>query len=188
MKVIALTGAGISKAAGIPTFEDIEGIKEKLSVEFKEKNPKEFNKAINLLIDNVKGKQPTKAHKVLADLQIPIITMNIDNLHRKAGSRFVLEIHGNVEKNNIVLYGQDIHYKDECVNLIISTAIRARLFNEDSLLLVIGTSMQTLFANTLVYIAQQHGMKVHYINNNAEVEVPNYLMKQVFLNKQSLQL
>lgn len=88
----------------IPTFEEINGIKEKLSIGFKERNPNEFNKAINLLMSNVKDKKPTKAHKVLADLQMPIITMNIDGLHQKAGSRFVLEIHGNYERNNIVLY------------------------------------------------------------------------------------
>ena len=51
-------------------------------------------------MSNVKDKKPTKAHKVLADLQIPIVTMNIDGLHQKAGSRFVLEIHGNYERNN----------------------------------------------------------------------------------------
>ena len=32
MKVVAFTGAGISKSAGIPTFEEVSGIKEKLSV------------------------------------------------------------------------------------------------------------------------------------------------------------
>ena len=44
--MVAFTGAGISKSAGIPTFEEIEGIKEKLSVEFKETNPKELKKQL----------------------------------------------------------------------------------------------------------------------------------------------
>ena len=57
MRVVALTGAGISKAAGIPTFEEIDGIKEKLSLNFKEQYPKEFDEAINLLINNVKDKR-----------------------------------------------------------------------------------------------------------------------------------
>ena len=47
MKFVVFTGAGISKSAGIPTFEEIPGIKEKLSVDFKESNPKEFEEAIN---------------------------------------------------------------------------------------------------------------------------------------------
>ena len=82
-----------------PTFEEINGIKEKLSIGFKERNPNEFNKAINLLMSNVKDKKPTKAHKVLADLQIPIITMNIDGLHQMAGSKKVYELHGSVLRN-----------------------------------------------------------------------------------------
>ncbi len=66
MKVVALTGAGISKSAGIPTFEEIPNLKDKLSVEFKQSNPKAFNEAMNLLKDNVKDKEPTLAHKALA--------------------------------------------------------------------------------------------------------------------------
>lgn len=49
MKVIAFTGAGISKSAGIPTFEEVEGLKSKLSVEFKEEHPQEFYKTIGAL-------------------------------------------------------------------------------------------------------------------------------------------
>ena len=109
MKIIAFTGAGISKSAGIPTFEEIPGIKEKLSIDFKENNPKEFEKAITLLKSNVKDKEPTKAHKILAELDIPIITMNVDNLHTRAGSQNVIELHGNYLQDNIVLYGQEMH-------------------------------------------------------------------------------
>ena len=183
MRVVALTGAGISKAAGIPTFEEIDGIKEKLSLNFKEQYPKEFDEAINLLINNVKDKKPTNAHIALADLQIPIITMNVDDLQRKAGSRLVLEIHGNYEKNNIVLYGQDIHYRNESINLILQTATKAKLFGEKAMLLVIGSSMQTMFANMLACLAEQCEMKVHFINENAEEEVPKFLMENIFLAK-----
>lgn len=87
MKVIAFTGAGISKSAGIPTFEEVDGLKEMLSVEFKKARPIEFREATNLLKSNVKDKEPTIAHKVLAEYNIPIITMNIDGLHQKAGSK-----------------------------------------------------------------------------------------------------
>ena len=183
MRVVALTGAGISKAAGIPTFEEIDVIKEKLSLNFKEQYPKEFDEAINLLINNVKDKKLTNAHIALADLQIPIITMNVDDLHRKAGSRLVLEIHGNYEKNNIVLYGQDIHYRNESINLILQTATKAKLFGEKAMLLVIGSSMQTMFANMLACLAEQCEMKVHFINENAEEEVPKFLMENIFLAK-----
>lgn len=174
MKIIAFTGAGISKSAGIPTFEEIPNIKEKLSVEFKEQYPKEFKDAIDLLINNVKEKEPTKAHKILAELEIPIITMNVDNLHTKAGSKNVIELHGNYLEDNIVLYGQEMHDSNKAIKLIQDTANLAKENNEKAVLLVIGTSMQTAFANILVLIARANGMNDLYIDNNADEEVEQF--------------
>ena len=179
MQIVALTGAGISKSAGIPTFEEVEGLKAKLSVEFKEAYPKEFDEAINLLKNNVKDKEPTKAHKILAKLNIPIITMNVDGLHQKAGSKVVYELHGNYQEDNIVLYGQDIHYKNEAINLIIKTAVCAKKYNEDAILLLIGTSMQTTFPVFLTWLANERGMQVHYINQNADEEVLNFIISKL---------
>ena len=133
MKIVAFTGAGISKAAGIPTFAEIPGIKEKLSVEFKQKNPEEFNKAINLLKTNVKDKEPTKAHKILAKLKIPIITMNVDNLHTKAGSDKVIELHGNYIEDNIVLYGEQMHNPQGAINFIIEAVLEAQKNKEEAI-------------------------------------------------------
>lgn len=174
MKIVAFTGAGISKSAGIPTFEEVEGIKEKLSVEFKENHPEEFEKAINLLKNNVKDKEPTKAHKILAKLQIPIIAMNVDNLHKKAGSNTVIEIHGNYIDDNIVLYGQSMHDSDLALRLLQNTTDKAKENKEDAVLLIIGTSMQTVFANILAKFCESIGMKVLYIDHNADEEVEQF--------------
>ena len=174
MKFVVFTGAGISKSAGIPTFEEIPGIKEKLSVDFKESNPKDFEEAINLLKSYVKDKKPTKAHKILAKLGLPIVTMNVDNLHTKAGSQNVIELHGNYLKDNIVLYGQEMHGSDKAIKLIQDTAKLAKGNNEKPFLLVIGTSMQTAFANILVLIARANGMKDLYIDKNADEEVEQF--------------
>lgn len=174
MKIIAFTGAGISKSAGIPTFEEIPGIKDQLTVEYKQSHPKEFQQAIDLLVNNVKNKEPTKAHKILAENDIPIITMNVDNLHKKAGSKTVYEIHGNYLESNIVLYGQRMHHAEEAINLVLSAASEARQNNDTAILLVIGTSMQTAFAGVLALMAEQEGMKVFYINQNADEEVEKF--------------
>lgn len=181
MRIVALTGAGISKSAGIPTFEEVEGLKSKLSLDYKKAHPKEYQEVRDKMIDNMRDKEPTIAHKALADLQIPIITMNIDCLHKKAGSRVVYQIHGNYKSDNIVLYGQEILFREESINLIVYTAREAKKFGEESMLLVIGTSMQTAFANTLVWVAEQEGMKVRFINENADVEVPKVLKECVFV-------
>jgi NAD-dependent deacetylase len=175
MKVIAITGAGISKSAGIPTFEEVPHLKEKLSVSYKEKYPNDFKRAINLLKNNVKDKKPTKAHLALAKYNIPIITMNVDGLHTKAGSKNVIEIHGNAEKDNIVLYGQNILRSQDCLELLKSTKEQAIKDNEKVTLLVIGTSMQTQFPNGIVEIAEYMKIDVKTINKNADEEVPKFL-------------
>ena len=174
MKIIAFTGAGISKSAGIPTFEEVPGLKGKLSLDYKNANPEEYQKARDEMIKNMVDKEPTKAHKILADLDIPIITMNIDNLHRKAGSKTVLELHGNYIADNIVLYGQEMHHAQDATTLIMKTAREAKKNNEEAILLVIGTSMQTAFANILVWLAESRGMKVLYIDKDADEQVQEF--------------
>ncbi len=175
MKVIAFTGAGISKSAGIPTFEEVPGLKSKLSVEYKNENPVFFQQAIDSLKNSVKDKQPTKAHLELAKYKIPVITMNVDGLHTKAGSENVIEIHGNAEKDNIVLYGQSILRSQDCLELFKNVEEQARNNNEEVTLLVIGTSMQTQFAEALVFLAKSMNMHVKFINENADEEVPKFL-------------
>ena len=144
---IALTGAGISKSAGIPTFQEFPDIRDKLSVYYKKSHPREFDETMETLKKNCSGKSPTKAHFALAKYKIPIITMNIDGLHSAAGTDYVLEIHGNVDKNNVVLYGQSINYADESINLVYKCGSFCKSNNIDGILIIIGTSMQTQFAN-----------------------------------------
>ena len=183
----ALTGAGISKAAGIPTFQEFPGITEKLSVAYKKAHPEEFNETMNTLKSNCTGKSPTKAHISLAEYKIPIITMNIDGLHKSAGSDYVLEIHGNVYEDNVVLYGQQIHYADESLSLIYKCGLFCVDNDIKGSLLIVGTSMQTQFANYLAMIAENSSLSVKFINDNADEEVPKYLSnidmkyQQIFL-------
>jgi NAD-dependent SIR2 family protein deacetylase len=68
MKIVAFTGVGISKSAGIPTFK---GIKEKLSVEFRDNNPEEFESAINKLREMLKDKDSfiKKVESVVEELR-----------------------------------------------------------------------------------------------------------------------
>lgn len=176
MNIIAFTGAGISKSAGIPTFEEVPNLKQKLSVDFKEKYPQEFYDAMFNLVNSVRDKEPTKAHKALAEYDIPIITMNVDCLHTKAGSKQVYEIHGNYREDNIVLYGQEMHHVEDVLTLIIQIS---KEYKEEAIFLIIGTSMQTAFAHTLAQLATQLGMRIHIIDKNADEEVPIFLKENV---------
>lgn len=193
-KIVALTGAGISRASGIPTFVEMGDLRDKLSRDYFINNPKEFYSEIlkmKKLIDNV---EPNDAHKALSDYDVPIITMNIDGLHQKAGSKNVLEIHGNLEyvycekcskkydfnvvqnsiyckdcksilQPNVVLYGDMIPYYHNAIDII----------GSGTHLLVVGTSFYTSTSSYFVDSAEWAGINVDIINDNAEVKVRKYL-------------
>jgi NAD-dependent deacetylase len=171
-QVVAFTGAGISKASGIPTFKDTPGLKEKLSSWYRENYPKDFNKAYDDMKNVMKDKEPNDAHYALAEYDIPIITMNVDGLHQKAGSKIVYDIHGDVEKDNVVLYGQNVHHFEECFELLNNYS-----FGGPTAFLVIGTSLETEMARTLIDYAIGSNMYVAYIMSNAETRVRDWLVK-----------
>jgi len=109
----ALTGAGISAESGVPTFRGKDGIWKKMkpqelaSIEGFMKNPElvwEWYKMRREIISNV---ECNPGHKALARMEdfIPefwLITQNVDDLHNKAGSRNVLELHGNILRNKCI--------------------------------------------------------------------------------------
>jgi len=179
--VIALTGAGISKSAGIPTFMDTPDIKDKLSLSYRDSNPEDFARTMDNMRESVSGKKPTAAHNALAKYHVPIITMNVDSLHKDAGSRLVYEIHGSFRDDNVVLYGQSIHYYNESMDLIRSIGDTAFESSTPAYFLVIGTSLQTSFANTLISMAIQNNFYVKQIDSDADTYVPEFL-EDIFKN------
>ena len=67
-----------------------------------------------------------------------------------------------------------MYHSDDAINLIKDTAYKAKQDGDDAILLVIGTSMQTQFANILVHYAESIGVKVLYIDKNADEEVEQF--------------
>lgn len=108
--MVAFTGAGHSTASGIPDFRSPNsGLWEKdnpmlvASIWSFRLNPKVFFKWIRPMVDVIHDAAPNPAHAALADLEEmgilkTIITQNIDNLHQRAGSKQVLELHGHMRK------------------------------------------------------------------------------------------
>ena len=86
----------------------------------------------------------------------------------------IIELHGNYIEDNIVLYGQEMHNPDKAIDLIKKIAKEAKEEGKKAILLIIGTSMQTAFANVLVLIARANGMKDLYIDKNADEEVEEF--------------
>ena len=166
--IIAFTGAGISRASGIPTFDEQGDLRTKLDRCFATYHRKEFNKIMQQLVDTCKSAEPNDAHKALAEYNIPVITMNIDGLHNRAGSQYVIEVHGNVEKNNVVLYGDPAPKYTEALDIV------DRLSKED-ILLIIGTSFYTSISSQIKYTAERNLAKVVIINDDAEHQVRDFL-------------
>src|SRR3989338_2773226 len=104
---VALTGAGVSAESGIPTFRSKGGLWEKYdpiefaSIEAFRKDTSKYCPVRGEFIKDYDRYQPNKAHLALAELEHVgivrcVITQNIDGLHKKAGSKNVIEIHGNL--------------------------------------------------------------------------------------------
>jgi NAD-dependent deacetylase len=65
-KVIFFTGAGISKDAGIPTFQEQDDIRAKLKRSFANKYPEEYRATIQMMKDACDKAEPTVAHIAIA--------------------------------------------------------------------------------------------------------------------------
>ena len=102
-RALALTGAGISVPSGIPDFRspgtglwaNVDPM-EVAHISVWRREPERFWGFYGQRFATLEGKQPNGAHRALAQLDIPVITQNIDGLHAAAGSRDVIEVHGSI--------------------------------------------------------------------------------------------
>jgi NAD-dependent deacetylase len=105
---VALTGAGVSVSSGIPDFRTPEtGLwanvdpMEVAHIDVFERDPVRFWSYYLPRFHSLGDKRPNAAHEALAELERRglvegVITQNIDRLHRAAGSRDVVEVHGSI--------------------------------------------------------------------------------------------
>jgi len=105
--VAVLTGAGVSAESGIPTFRGAGGLwqgRDAMALATPEAfraDPRLVWEFYNYRRDVVARAAPNPAHVALAALagRVPrftLITQNVDRLHQRAGSRDVIELHGNL--------------------------------------------------------------------------------------------
>ncbi len=108
LKLVVLTGAGISAESGLKTFRDSDGLWEGYNIA-DVATPSAWRRNPQLVLDfynqrrrDVMQAQPNIAHKTLAELEanydVRIITQNIDDLHERAGSTKVMHLHGEIVK------------------------------------------------------------------------------------------
>jgi len=106
MRVVVLTGAGISAESGVPTFRDADGLWEGHRVEdvatpeAYAAQPVVVHRFYDARRAALAGVEPNPAHRALARLEehlgddLLVVTQNIDDLHERAGSTRVLHMHG----------------------------------------------------------------------------------------------
>jgi NAD-dependent deacetylase len=106
-RIAVLTGAGISAESGIPTFRGQDGLWKQFRPE-ELATPEAFRRDPRLVWEwydwrrgLIAWREPHAGHHVLARWEelLPgfvLITQNVDGLHRKAGSKNILELHGNI--------------------------------------------------------------------------------------------
>ncbi len=107
-RLLVLTGAGVSAESGIPTFRDAGGLWENHPVE-KVASPEGFEEDPELVWRfyserrrRARACEPNPGHKALAEVEARLgyrfllVTQNVDGLHVRAGSRRLVEIHGNL--------------------------------------------------------------------------------------------
>ena len=107
-RVCVLTGAGISAESGIPTFRDAqEGLWAQYdplalaTPEGFERDPELVWRWYESRRERIRQARPNPGHLALASLagvvqQLTLVTQNVDGLHQRAGSRDVVEYHGNI--------------------------------------------------------------------------------------------
>ena len=108
--ILFFTGAGISAESGIETFRGKGGLWNKMSAQELAsfdgfmKNPNLVWEWYQYRREIVRDTEPNAGHKTIAEFEkhfeeVTVVTQNVDNLHKRAGSNNILELHGNIERN-----------------------------------------------------------------------------------------
>lgn len=198
-RVVVLTGAGISAESGVPTFREAQtGLwqqydpRELATPQAFSRNPRlvwEWYQWRRQLIGNAR---PNPAHYALVDLEqhIPhflLVTQNIDGFHWAAGSRDMVELHGNIARTKCFDEGAPVDSWEETGEIpprcpycggylrpdvvwfgegipahVLETAIEAAATCD--VFLCVGTSAMVAPAASLPLVAKRKGARVAEIN------------------------
>lgn len=212
-RLAALTGAGISVESGIPDFRSPGGLwsrfdpMEYAHIRAFRSNPAKVWTLLKEMDATLTRARANPAHYALADLEargllLGIITQNVDNLHQAAGSRRVVEYHGNalrfvcdtckgrhprepLDFSRTPLYclcgglvRPDVVFFGESIPPAAQQEAE-ELAQGCDLLLIIGTSGEVAPASYLPYTAREWGATI--VECNLEPTSPSRTLTQYFL-------
>lgn len=202
VRPVAITGAGISVASGLPTvtaeWKGIE-LRDFFSREMFVSETEKFYRYYRHMLRHWQTARPNPAHLALAADGMPVITQNIDGLHIRAGSPHVLELHGNLLELACcrcdAIFSSDMAFQSEiplcpsCKNLL---KPRIVLVGEEvyhygtavdwvgkaDLLLIVGTRLEMAPCHQLLAVAGRKGIPVIRVNRAAEKILPAILPRK----------
>jgi NAD-dependent deacetylase len=128
-RLFIITGAGISADSGLPTYRGISGLYENkqtdegipievaLSGSTLEAEPALTWKYLAQIEETCRGRSYNRAHEILAEMQdffdgTWILTQNVDGFHHQAGSKNVIDIHGNLHDLVCRSCGYEVNVRD----------------------------------------------------------------------------
>jgi len=201
LKIVALTGAGVSEESGVPIFRGkgsmwenpvAKELASRAGPPWNTKGTWEFYEWRRALVNRC---EPNAAHYTLVEMEsyfenFWLITQNVDGLHRRAGSKRILELHGNMWKGRCLKDGEIIDLPEtplkslppyhtckiplrphvvqfgepvEHITEAINVSMKAELF------FVIGTSSVVSPARDLPLLALKKGATVIEVNRDETV-------------------
>ena len=200
---IALTGAGLSTESGLPDFRSPGGLwgeydpVEVATLSAFRRTPEKFYDFYRQRLARLAAAAPNAGHQALAQLEASgrlgaIITQNVDGLHQAAGSRQVIELHGNLREAacpqcqwtgpiRLITEALDAGTLPACPQCGARVKPNVVLFEEllrqeayqqaegacrrAGALLVVGSFLQVTPAAWLPQVAHQHGARVIIVND-----------------------
>lgn len=197
-RIVVLTGAGISAESGIPTFRGSGGLWRNFRAEDLAtatafaRDPKLVWEWYDWRRGLIADARPNPGHEAIAVLEqrtpeFTLITQNVDGLHRQAGSRSLLEIHGSIWVVRCVQCGSEREDRSVPLNELpprchcggverpgvvwFGEGLDARVWHNAEeaaisadVLLVAGTSAVVYPAASLAPLAKRSGARVIEIN------------------------
>ncbi len=190
--VVALTGAGLSTGSGIPDFRSPrtglwhgDDPMVVASLETFRYSPETFFAWVRPLAGQIQRAEPNAAHRALARLEAQgklqtVITQNIDELHRRAGSQNVLELHGSLRSLTCVhcfqvwpaegrlerFVAQGVLPRCPRCDGLLKPDVTRQAARECDLMLVAGSSLEVMPAAGLPLEAIQRGAQVIVVNRD----------------------
>jgi len=125
---VVLTGAGASTESGIPDFRSADGIwarydpAEVAHIDAFRRDPARVWEFYALRLDAIAEAEPNDGNRALSELERrrwirAVVTQNVDGLHRRAGSREVVEVHGSLREAECIHCGVRVPMEDAVASL-----------------------------------------------------------------------